>query len=126
MAKALKVRDSVADYSNSKFTYVAEEGTDSKNAHGIGQVEVIYSADKNEVLAIKRLLEPRAVDARTTTLAAAVLAVTVVVCILLLLTILMHRNQAALKKEADDAAAGAAPATIAVSKSRPNPVFTTF
>lgn len=126
MAKALKVSDSVADYSNSKFTYVAEENSDSETAHGVGKVEVIYSADKNEVLAIKRLLEPRAVDARTTTLAAAVLAVTVVVCILLVLTILMHRNQAALKKEA--ISAGVAPSTIAVSKSRPhpNPIYTTF
>ncbi|XP_018495500.1 uncharacterized protein LOC100903276 [Galendromus occidentalis] len=118
MAKSFKIGDNVADFSNSNFTYVVEEKSDSKNAQGVGKVEVIYSADKNEVLAIKRLLEPRAVDARTTTLAAAVLAVTVVVCILLLMTILMHRKQAALKKMAV-VGAGDAPGTMAFQ----NPVY---
>ncbi|OQR74224.1 hypothetical protein BIW11_09215 [Tropilaelaps mercedesae] len=129
MGKMLRVGDQVAEYKNSRFTYVAEEddhdgaaGSDRESrGDGSGRVEVIYSADRNEVLAVKRLLEPRTVDARTTTLAAAVLAVTVVMCILLLLTLLMHKRskQKQLAKESVDATGSMPCGAVAF----PNPVY---
>lgn len=124
MGKMLRVGSQVAKYKNSRFTYIAkeddrekEEDAQDARGHGSGRVEVIYSADRNEVLAVKRLLEPRTVDARTTTLAAAVLAITVVMCILLLLTLLMHKRnkQKQLAKEAVDPADALPRGAVAVS-----------
>jgi len=78
-----------ADYKDSTFRYIPE----SKSQHRELE-EVIYSADKNEVLAVKRLIETRmAVDSKTTVLAAAILAVTVVLLVLLLATVYLHRKR---------------------------------